>query len=284
MLQTVIFRSLKPDVYADLTIPVVDSSPAQPLFLRDITGLEPAPAAISTKGYGELDGEFFTGGHVGKRNIVMKFGLNTSGGYSSVSSARALLYGYMMTKSTVWLRFLTDDHVPVDITGYVETITPTRFSEDPEYQVSIICPKPNFTSSDRKQFTGFTGTDPDEVEVNYNGTLATGIGVILDMGTQDYVGRVIMETRIGVPVYQFFQLESNTFLSRDDQLWINTERGTKGVEIHRGTEVINLLGQMDTDSWWMFMVPGRNMFRIRTPTSNTPRGWIMSFVEQYGAI
>lgn len=284
MLQTVIFRSLKPDVYSDLSIPVVNANPSQPLFLRDITGIEPPAAVINSKGFGELDGEFYTGGNMGKRNITMKFGLNTNGGYSSVSTARTLLYGYAMTNSTVWLRFLSDDHPPADIVGYVESLTPTRFSDDPEMQLSIICPMPNFTSPDRKQFTGTANKDPDEVEINYGGNLATGIGVILDMGTQDYVGRVVFETRLGPPVYQTFELYSNTFLSRDDQLWLNTERGTKGVQVHRGSEVINMLGQMDSDSVWMTIVPGRNLFRVLTPSSDTPRGWVMSFLEQYGGI
>jgi hypothetical protein len=286
VLQTVIFRSLKPDVYTDLVIPVVNPNPVQPLFVRDITGLEPPPAAINSKGYGGIDGEFYVGGHIGKRNIVFKFGLNTSGGYQSVSAAKNAMYGYMMTKSTVWLRFITDDHAPVDIVGYVETITPTRFTDDPEYQVSIICPKPLFTSTDRKQVTGFAGTDPDEVEIFYNGTLASGIGLILDMGNFDYNGPVILETRISEPVYQTFSLYDDTHIDKDYQLWINTETGSKGVTAvpSEGGEDINLLKQMDPDSWWMFLVPGLNRFRVRTPESNNHRGWTMSYLELYGGI
>lgn len=284
MLQTVIFRSLKPDVYADLTIPVINPSSSQPIFIRDITGLEPAAATINSKGYGGMDGEFYIGRQIGKRNIVMKFGLNTNGGYSSVSAARGLIYGYMMTKAQVLLRFITDDHVPVEISGYVETLTPSRFTDDPEMSVSIICPKPNFVLPSRKEVSGSAGTDPDEVEIFYNGNLPTGIGLILDMGNADYVGSVILETRISEPVYQTFSLYNDTFLSRDDQLWINTEQGTKGVEVHRGTEIINMLGKMDTDSWWMFLVPGLNRFRVRTPNSNNARGWLLSYIEQYGGI
>lgn len=284
MLNTVIFRSLKPDVYADLTIPVIDPNPAQPLFLRDITGLEPVTAAINSKGYGEQDGEFYIGGHLPKRNIVMKFGLNASSP-ASVANARTLCYGYMMTKSKVQLRFLTDEHVPLEITGYVESIQPDRFSEDPAMQVSIICPKPNLVT-DRREVRGNSGVSPAEVEILYNGNLATGISFILDMGTHDYVGRVILETRIGAPVYQTFLTYPDLYMSSFWQLWIGTEQGNKYMDARTSpTNIVqNLLSKMDPNSWWMTLVPGRNTFRVRTPSSNTPRGWSLTYVEQYGGI
>lgn len=285
MLNTVIFRSLKPDVYPDLTIPVIDPSPGQPLFLRDITGIEPVPATINSKGYGGFDGEFYVGSQLGKRNIVMKFGLNTTGGASSVNTARNLCYGYMMTKSQVLLQFITDDHVPVQIAGIVETLTPDRFSEDPAMQVSIICPKPNFVTPDIKLIRGNSSIDPVEVEIPYYGTLATGISFVLDMGNSNYEGEVILETRIAEPVYQTLHMYEVTY-SSVWQLWINTEQGTKSIDIRTSpTDIVkNILGKMDTDSWWMFLVPGLNRFRVRTPSSNTPRGWSLSYIEQYGGI
>lgn len=285
MLNTVIFRSLKPDVYADLTIPVTDPSPGQYLFLRDITGIEPVTATINSKGYGEQDGEFYIGGHVPKRNIVMKFGLNASGGPSSVSAARTLCYGYMMTKSKVQLRFLTDDHLPVEISGYVESLQPDRFSEDPAMQVSIICPKPNFLG-ELREVRGESGIDPDEIEIAYNGNLATGIQFALDGGNADYVGRVILETRIGVPVYQTFLTYPDLYLSSFWQLWIGTEQGDKRMDVRTSeTDIVsNLLSKMDPESTWMTLVPGRNTFRVRTPSSNTARGWWLRYTEKYGGI
>jgi len=287
VLETVIFRSLKPDVYPDLTISVVNPPTDQLLLLRNITGIEPTPANINSKGYGVLDGEFFVNARVGKRNIVATFGLNTSGGITSVSTARTLIYGYMMTKGQVHLTFMSDDHVPVDIWGYVETLTPTRFSDDPEMQVSIICPKPYFLAPSRKEVAGDAGLDPDQTVIDNDGNLSTGIQFVLDMAEEDYVGSVILETRIAGPtgpVYQTFSLYENTYLSGFSKFWLGTEQGNKYVEAHEGSDVVNMLGKMDPGSWWMFLVQGRNWFRVRTPESDTPRGWTLSYVEQYGGI
>jgi len=286
VLQTIIFRSLKPDVYSDLIIPVIDSSPTQPLELRDITGLEPVTSTINSKGYGEQDGEFYIGGHTPKRNIVMKFGLNASGGPSSVSAARNLCYGYMMTKSKVQLRFITDDHVPVEITGYVESLTPDRFSEDPGMQVSIICPKPNFVA-DELEVRGESGIDPDLVYISYNGNRETGIQFALDGGDEDYVGRIILETYlVDNTRYQFFMTYNDLYLSSFWQFWLSTMQGDKRLDARTSeTDIVqNLLPKMDPDSWWMTLVPGRNGFRVRTPSSDTPRGWWLRYSEQYGGI
>lgn len=287
MLQTILFRSLKPDVYSDLTIPVVNPNPDQPIFLRDITGLEPVTAAINSKGYGEQDGEFYIGGHVPKRNIVMKLGLNASNGPTSVAAARTLCYGYMMTKNQVRIQFITDEHAPLEITGYVESLQPDRFSEDPAMQVSIICPKPNFVT-DRKIVHGNAGVSPAEVEILYYGNRPTGVDFILDMGTQDYVGSIILETRIGVPIFQSFSMYDDTYFSSFWGFYINTEQGTKHVDARTSVSesdiVANLLGKMDPDSMWISLVTGRNMFRVRTPKSNAARGWSLSYVEQYGGI
>lgn len=291
MLQAIKFRSLKPDVYADLIIPVtVDVTPTQPLFLRDITGIEPVTATINTKGYAQ-DGEYYMGSKIPKRSIVMKFGLNTSGGYPSVSAARYLIYGYAMTKNELWLEFFTDDHVPVQIRGYVESITPTRFSEDPELQVSVICPKPNLVT-DEIEVRGNAGIDPDWTRFSYNGNRSTGIDFVLDMGTSDYVGSVILETAITEPtgvspdVYQTFTIYDGTYFSADWQLWINTGLGTKYVDARTSpTNIVsNMLNLMDPNSWWMFLVPGLNWFRVRTPSDNSARGWSLKYSEQYGGI
>lgn len=290
MLQAIKFRSFKPTVYSDLVIPVtVDVTPSQPLFLRDITGIEPVTAIINSKGYGVVDGEYYLGSKLPKRNIVMKFGLNTSSGYASVSAARALIYGYMMTTADVWLEFFTDDHVPVQIRGYVESISPTRFTEDPESQVSIICPMPHFVT-DTKIVEGWANPDPvpvDQVAIPYSGNKVTGIDFTLDVGT-GYNGAVILETRIGTPdspAYQTFSIYDNASFSEGTELRVSTEVGSKYVEIRTdsGDLVRNILKLMDPDSWWMFLVPGTNWFSVRTPNGSNRR-WSLKYVEKYGGI
>lgn len=289
MLETIIFKSFNVNSYPDLTILVVNPPSDQLLKVRDITGIEPVTAAINSKAYAQ-DGDFYIGSRIGKRNIVIKFGLNTSGGYSSVSAARALIYGYMMTKRPVLLEFITDDHEPLQISGYVESLTPDRFTEDPAMQVSIICPVPDFLAVGTKEVSGVAGVDSDEVAISYLGNLPTGFSFMLDMADVDYQGEVILEMRIGdsQSVGQRFAMYDDVAYIGDDHFWIITELGNKTVEIRRGSgdiwSTINILGQMDPESTWMYLTAGINRFRVLTPYSDTPRPWTMTYTEHYGGI
>ncbi len=113
--------------------------------IRDIKGLEPIKAEIISVP-SNLDGELFQNARLGKRNIVFQFGLNPNWVDQTMSSLRRLLYGYFPPKAIRKLRFYSDDMNSVDISGYVESIEPNMFSQDPEIQVSVICLKPNFIS------------------------------------------------------------------------------------------------------------------------------------------
>lgn len=288
MLKTITFKSFNLDHYGDLVIPVVDPALDQLLTVRDITGIEPVAAVINSKAYAQ-DGEFYIGSRVGKRNIVIKFGLNTSGGYTSVSAARALVYGYMMTNRPVLLQFDTDDYVPLQISGYVESLSPERFTDDPVIQVSIICLVPDLLALDTKEVSGFSGIDSDEVEIPYLGNLPTGFSVMLDMDDVAYQGPVILEMRIGdsEAVGQRFALYYASYIG-DDHLWIISELGKKTVEVRRASggswTIINMLGQMDATSTWMYLAAGTNRFRVLTPSSDTPRPWTLTYTEHYGGI
>lgn len=288
MLRTITFRSFNLDHYPDLVIPVVDPVLGQPLTVRDITGIEPVAAVINSKAYAQ-DGEFYIGSRIGKRNIVIKFGLNTSGGYSSVSAARDLVYGYMMTERPVLLQFDSDNYPPMEISGYVESLTPERFTDDPTMQVSIICLVPDLLAVGVKEVSGVAGVDSDEVEISYLGNLPTGFSFMLDMDDVDYPGPVSLEMRVGdsQSVGQTFSMYYFSYTG-DDHLWIITELGNKTVEVRRGSgdiwETINVLGQMNSESPWMYLTAGINRFRVLTPYSDLPRPWTMTYTEHYGGI
>ncbi len=116
-----------------------------PIQIRDISGLEPVKAEITTVP-SNLDGELLQHVKLGKRNIVFKFGLDPNWIDQTISSLRRMLYEKLPPKTFRKFQFGSDDMEPVEIGGYVESIEPNMFSQDPEMQVSVICVNPYFVS------------------------------------------------------------------------------------------------------------------------------------------
>jgi hypothetical protein len=121
--------------------------------IRDISGLEPVKAEI-TSVPSNKDGDLFQNARLGTRNIVFQFGLNPNWVDQTMSSLRRVLYTHFTPKTWRTLRFHSDDMPTVQIGGYVESLEPNMFSQDPEIQVSVICLKPNFIGPNSTIYTG----------------------------------------------------------------------------------------------------------------------------------
>jgi hypothetical protein len=271
--------------FPDLNMAVQKPSPANPLFVRRISGIEPVTAAVVTKDYNLLDGEFYVSARLPKRNIVLTLGLN------DVEVALPLVYAYMMTKSAVTLRFDVDGYPnkSVFIDGYVEDTPFEHFEQDPEIQISIICPDPYFKSA---PFTvEGTSTDDDEdpgVEIEYQGNAIAGFDLSLDIGGTGINGDLYVEAtnaEVFLPGFRYFKLE-DVIIAHDKTFYINTRRGEKTVEyqpIDVGSKN-GLLWKMSNDSFWLTLWPGTNYVRVRHPTSGTARDWVLNYTELFGGI
>src|SRR3954469_4450887 len=101
--------------WADFQMQVTYPAPMGMVFVREVQGLEPVNATVNSREHGLVDGEFYVGSHVGQRNIVIRFGLNTIVGAPSVGNARNMLYAYFTPKSNIKLRFSFDDRSDVVI-------------------------------------------------------------------------------------------------------------------------------------------------------------------------
>src|SRR6266542_614762 len=133
---------------ASSPLPVVSlgTEATDPIQIKNIEGLGPVDATVNTAQYGSIDGEFYNGSVVGKRNIVLTVGLNPNYASQSMEFLRQCLYQYFMPKSAVSLRFASTHMPEVSIDGVVESFEPNMFSKDPEIQVSIICPQSEFVA------------------------------------------------------------------------------------------------------------------------------------------
>lgn len=268
-----------------LSLPLIgDVSGA--FHIRDIEGLGPVKAIVNSRGYGLLDGEYYTGSHIGKRNIVLTIGLNPNAGYQSVEAMRKVIYGYLRPKTEPLLKFVSTDRPLVEIAGYVESCEPVFFSKDPEIQVSIICPKPYFISSELKSITGVAGISPSVIPFIFNCDLTNGIVFKLFKNGQDYEGPITLVSADHRPnVFRVFKV-SKVLVNSKSYYSINSHQGLKTVESRNqatNLRISNLLGKVTDESLWPYVVPGFNAVRVIT-NSNSELTWILYYVERFGGI
>lgn len=154
-----------------------------PVVIRNLDGIGPVKAEITTTPSGTSRGETFQSSSATKRNIVLTLGLNPNWSTQTMSNLRQMLYSYFMTEQWCKLRFYSDELPATDIEGYVESFEPNIFSEDPEIQISIINPKPDFIEIDATIFKGVVdigGDDATWLEVAYEGNVSSGLEIRVD--------------------------------------------------------------------------------------------------------
>ena len=256
-----------------------------PVQIRDITGLEPVKANIALTPYASGRGALYQGSTTPERNIVMKLGLNPDWeGQQSMASLRQALYRYLMPEHWTKLRFFSQELPDVDIEGYVESFEPNMFSEDPEVQVSIICPKPDFIEADATIFNGTVDDGTLEEEFNYAGTIETGFELRVDGTVENpaYTGSLTFKlTSFGEE-----QIFTITPVTVDGQRYfkLSTVRNAKraqAVSLADGS-LTNLLSGVTGGSVWPVIRPGKNVLSVAA--AETGQVWTMAYFNRFGGL
>lgn len=252
-----------------------------PVQIRSIEGLGPVKAEISSTPFATGRGELYQGSSTGKRNIVMTLGLNPNWADQTMTSLRQLLYRYFMVESWVTLRFVTDELPVVRITGVVETFEPNIFSQDPEIQISILCPKPDFVDVATTLIHG-TVDSSLEVEIEYNGSVLSGfeLRVMSSSAVSSYSGDMYV-ANMSAGLYQEFSLHAVT-VNPDQYLELNTVRSTRHVyNILTATSTpINILAKMVQASNWPELLPGTNLFKVGADAAG--QDWTLAYFNRFG--
>ena len=157
----------------------------QGLIIQSIDGIGPVNATINTTEIATTDGSRFNSARLSQRNIVLYFVFyevirrgfsasvsyvpgegNTSSsssewdaGSESIEDIRHKTYKYFPLKKQLTLEFETDTRT-LQISGYVESNTPSIFSENEGCQISIICPDPYFYDAEGIKEVEFGTHDP----------------------------------------------------------------------------------------------------------------------------
>ena len=254
-----------------------------PVNIRDITGLGPVKAEITTAPSGTSRGETKQGSSTGKRNIVMQLGLNPNWTNQTMSSLRQLLYGYFMTESWVKLRFYSDELPTTDIEGTVEDFDPNMFSQDPEIQISIINERPDFIDVDASIFKGVVDQGEQEHVINYEGSVSTGIEVRVDrtVALPTYSGSIYVKVSNAMKGDQYIEVAYVT-VDTTKSYKMSSVQGKKRVQTESliDGEIVNLLKVKS--GVWPELWPGENIVSV---VANEPgQAWTLAYFNRFGGL
>jgi hypothetical protein len=268
------FRTSTPDLTLVGSMPHDD-----PVQLLNIDGLDPVTSEISSTPFATGRGELFQGASTPKRNLVFTLGLNPNWENQTIASLRKLLYAYLMPELWVRFRFFTDDYPPCQITGIVESFEPNIFSQEPEIQVSVICPKPDFVAVDATLINGIISA---EYSFDYLGTVSTGFELRIKNSAENpaYTGNLeIRNETLGRT--QKFEISSVTIDSGRSFL-MNTVKSSRRVENIYDNGVVNILSQMVVSSDWPELLPGDNLLHIIGEEAG--QEWRLGYFNRYGGL
>lgn len=247
--------------------------------VREITGLDPVNAALTTSSMAQLDGAQPQNARRDIRNITMKLGLTPNFVDTTVDSLRQNLYNYFMPKSLVGLTFWKDGVVYAITSGQVEDFQNPMFSADPEVDISIVCYDPDFYAPAPTVTSLTTVATTDTTSFNYAGNSDAGIIFTLN----------INRTLSGFTVYN--QQPDNTlttfavsgsFIS-GDVFTINSVPGQKSVTLTRSGITISALSMVDpTNAGWPVFQRGVNLFRALATGATIPCS--VTYTTKYGGL
>lgn len=260
----------------------VGRAESDPIQIRNIDGLDPVTASIGTTPYGSTDGEAYVGSSVLSRNLVITLHPNPDWDTWSPEALRRILYSYFMPKQAVRFEFYSDDMPDLEITGVVESLTANMFTNDPEVQVSVICPDPYFQTIDPIILNGNVGDDPLDIE--YGGNIPGGIQVIIEQISGTNPNEV--DIQIGNPDLTFFKVAQANVVTSTKYFHMSSLPMSKYVEtVNESNGVItSLLSNVVTKegSEWPLLLPGTNQFQVLS--DNGAQTWELAYFEKFGGL
>lgn len=264
-----------------------DAISINPLQIRNITGLGPVKANVNTTPLGLYDAETYVGSSVGKRNIVITVGLNPNWIDQSMESLRGLLYAYFMTKRQVFLRFFSTHLPTVEILGYVEGFEPNIFSKDPEIQISVICPSPDFVDIVATIVTGVVSTNLlSPTNINYIGTVPTGfvLKVEASVALPGYINSPISIVLISPEASTLAFIGTVDSITSPKYVEVSTIPGQKYIRSITvpGGVISSILSTMVNPSTWPRLQNGSNLFKVKADSAG--QVWTLTYFNRFGGL
>ena len=273
---TLSYVEIRTDQGVLLPLPLDDVS--EGFSVQDITGLDPVQVSIVSSSFAGLDGEQFQSARREKRNIVFRIGLEPDYTTHTVQELRNRLYHFLLPKKSVNMRYYSDVFPTVDIVGRVESFSCPLFSKDPVATASIICFDPDFYEPIQTTIEGSTTPTSSMGEVEYTGTVDTGIvfRLLVDRALTDFT---IYHQPEGEPV-QTLQV-SGSFIS-GDILEISTVPGNKYATRTRGGIQMSIVHAVSPYATWTKLQTGTNLLRVHAEGAGIP--YTIRYTNKHGGL
>lgn len=229
-----------------------------PYPVTSIDGLSPVDVDITTTNFALNDGIIIQGVRRGGRNLVLTMNLNTDYASNTVESLRHNLYGYLSPGDEVELIFEYDTRGSVRTSGIVETFVTPMFTDNPQAQVSIMCPVPYFSAVDRSIVSMNTVSVGNATAINYDGTYPAGLTIGISP-TSIVNG---LSFKLQSETYPVQKLEYQGSILVDESFELITTPLKRGVWITNQSGKKSTLNEITMSSDWLFLRPGSNMLTV----------------------
>lgn len=259
-----------------LTLPLEDV--LNGYIIENIEGLDPVKATLVTSSFANEDGEQYQSSRREARDIKFTIGFEPDYVSNSVRSLRQRLYSFLMPKSEVFLRFIDDDGLEVDIVGRVETHEAALFTKEPAAEVSVHCFGPDFVVPAPTVLNLSTVETATATNIDYEGTVDTGIVVTLSVDRIESALTIYNESPDGV----LQQLDFSASLAAGDKVRISTVAGAKEATLTRAGTVSSVLYGITPQSKWIELQQGINKFRVYA--TGLPIPYTLEYLTRYGGL
>ena len=247
------------------TFPILGVTPKEPLIVSQITGLTPVDFDLFVGDYAR-NGGIYQGRRVGVRNIVMHIDMNPDPALGqTVSGLRKLLSNLFVKNAVrgemVRMVFIDVEGHQVYTEAYTEKFETEIFSKETMVQVSLLCPDPYFND-----VTGVNLQDPNgwvSLPIEYNGDVEVGLSLELEVLYEPTAGtiKVLLDNGQTMTLIHPFAF--------GDVITINTQRGSRGITLRRGSSTTSILGSLSPDSRWLEVGRRNNVLSATGLTSST---------------
>lgn len=242
----------------------------------EVEGLNPVKAVLSSSPYVGMAGEDFQSSRRGPRQIKLHFDLQPDFVTDTFATLRRKLYDYLMPESAVRLRFYLDTGLYADIEAVVEDHSSPMHKEDPEVDVILMCFKPDLIDPNRVEFNGSSVSTSAITEIDYVGTIKTGIVVTMHVNRNLAGFTIYNNVEEGV----LSQLDFSYPLINGDELVVSSLEGAKGITLTRSGVSSSLLYGRSAQSSWIEFSRGINEFRVYAPGDPVP--FTLEYDVRYG--
>lgn len=262
-----------------ITFPLQD--PSEGYLINDIEGLDPVKATIVTTDFAQGDGVQLQATKRGPRTIILKLDLVPDFTTSSVRSLRNRLYTVFMTESKVSLRFVMSDGSSVEIQGVVEDFSCPLFVKEPMASITIFCEKSDFYDPVVKKINGNTSTLTNTIDVDYEGSVETGI-VFKLFPNRNIDNFLLMQTPPDGTLRQL-DFETPTPLVANDVLEISTVfREKRAIRTRPSQPSTSVMFGVAPSSDWITLFQGVN--RLRVYAQGAPIPFTIEYTDKFGGL